>query len=161
MNSKSDNIKNLQTALAMELAAVNQYMLHANVLVDWGLDLLAAKMREEMMEEFGHAEEYVARIMFLKGDPEIKPAKTPQRAQSLSDMFQADLSDEEEAIRFYTSAANTAGDSDDIGTRKLFEKIVLDEEGHKAWLELQLDLLQRMGEPAYIAKHVKVSDNDA
>jgi len=30
----------------------------------------------------------------------------------------------------------------------------LDEEGHKAWLELQLELLERLGEQAYSAKLV-------
>jgi len=30
----------------------------------------------------------------------------------------------------------------------------LDEEGHKAWLELQLELLKRLGEQAYSAKLV-------
>ncbi|MFM1814795.1 MAG: hypothetical protein RLZ98_1490 [Pseudomonadota bacterium] len=158
MSAKNASIANLQKAVSMELAAVNQYMLHAHVLDDWGLGKLAAKMREEMHEEFGHSQQYVARIMFLKGDPEIKAAKTPQRAQSLRDMFEADLADEDEAIRFYTEAAQQALADGDIGTRKMFEEIVMDEEGHKAWLELQIDLLKRMGEPAYIAKHMTDDD---
>jgi len=156
MKAKQKTLDDLQTALSMELAAVNQYLLHAYVLEDWGLNRLAAKMREEMHEELGHAQSYVGRIMFLKGDPEVKAAKTPQRAQSLKDMFEADLADEEDAIKFYTKAANAAAEAGDIGTRTLFEKIVLDEEGHKAWLELQLDLLQRIGEATYIARHMDV-----
>ena len=40
----------------------------------------------------------------------------------------------------------------------MFEKITLDEEGHSAWLDLQLDLLKRMGEPAYIAKHMSLEE---
>jgi bacterioferritin len=147
-------IDNLQTALSMELAAVNQYLLHALVAEDWGLDKLAAKMREEMQEELGHAEEYAQRIVFLKGDPELKAAKVPNRAQALADMFEADLRDEQEAVKFYTEAARTADDAGDIGTRDLFEKTALDEEGHMAWLDLQLSLLKRMGEPAYIAMQV-------
>jgi bacterioferritin len=30
----------------------------------------------------------------------------------------------------------------------------VEEEGHASWLELQLDLLDRMGEQTYIAKHM-------
>ena len=115
MTAKSKSIANLQAALGMELSAVHQYMLHAHVLEDWGLDKLAAKMRAEMQEELGHAQEYARRIMFLKGDPEVKAAKTPQRAQTLKDMFQADLTDEEQAIKFYTDAARAAGEAGDIG----------------------------------------------
>ncbi|MGE3712548.1 MAG: bacterioferritin [Hyphomicrobiaceae bacterium] len=160
MPDVSQSLKNLQTALTMELAAVNQYILHAHVLEDWGLDSLARKMRAEMQEELGHAQEYIRRIMFLKGDPQLKPAKVPQRAQALTDMFKADLVDEEDAIEFYSKAARTAAEAGDIGTRIIFEKIVLDEEGHKAWLELQLDLLQRIGEQAYVARYMSITSSE-
>ena len=154
MNANAKVIENLQAALSMEMAAVNQYLLHALVADDWGLGRLAAKMREEMQEELGHTERYARRIVFLKGDPVLKAAKTPHRAQALQDMFEADLSDEQDAIKFYTQAARTANEADDIGTRDLFERTALDEEGHMAWLDLQLSLLKRMGEPAYIAMQV-------
>lgn len=147
-------LKNLQKALSMELSAAHQYQLHAHVLDDWGIDRLAGKMREEMAEELGHSDDYIERIMFLKGDPELRFDKPPARAQSLTDMFEADLADEKEAIEFYTEAARQASEDGDVGSRVLFEKIVLDEEGHMSWLELQLDLVARMGEPAYIAKHI-------
>lgn len=161
MTVTSRSIENLQSALSMELAAVHQYMLHAHVLEDWGLDRLATKMRGEMQEELGHAQEYARRIMFLRGDPLVKAAKVPQRAQTLSDMFKADLADEEDAVKFYTEAARSAGEDGDIGTRMIFEKIVLDEEHHKAWLELQLDLLRRIGEQAYVAKHMTIDGEPA
>lgn len=150
----SRSIQNLQSALSMELTAAHQYQLHAAVLDDWGLSLLAAKMREEMQEELGHSDEYVARIMFLKGDPEMTLANPPARARSLKEMFESDLKDEKEAISFYTKAALQATEDSDIGSRMIFERIVLDEEQHMSWLELQLDLLERMGEPAYFSKHM-------
>ncbi len=147
-------LKNLQEAVSMELTAMHQYQLHASVLSDWGMDLLAAKMREEMLEELGHSDEYVSRIIFLKGEPELTLQKTPVRAGSLKEMFELDLADEHEAIQFYTGAAKQAYDENDLGTRMLFERIAIDEEGHIGWLDLQLDLLKRMGEPAYISKHI-------
>jgi len=161
MSTNSGNLENLQKALSMELVAIHQYLLHAHVLDDWGLDRLASKMREEMHEELGHAGTFINRMLFLKGDPKIVAEKAPQRAQSLKDMFEADLADEKSAIEFYTLAAQTAADAGDVGTRTIFERILLDEEGHMAWLDLQLDLLQRMGEPAYIAKHMSVETSEA
>lgn len=152
--SKKHSTKNLQTALSMELTAAHQYQLHAAVLDDWGLGLLATQMREEMQEEMGHSEEYLARVLFLKGEPQLSLAKTPVRATSLKAMFESDLADEKEAIEFYTKASVQASEDQDIGTRTLFERIALDEEQHMSWLELQLDLLKRMGEPAFIAKHM-------
>ncbi|MHC2066517.1 bacterioferritin [Bremerella sp. T1] len=152
--SKEKSIENLQKALAMELTASHQYQLHAAVLEDWGLDLLAKRMREEMQEELGHSDEYLNRILFLKGEPSLVFDKKPVRANSLQELFKTDMDDEKEAIEFYTKASQQAAADSDIGTRQLFEKIVLDEEEHMAWLELQLDLIERMGEPSYIAKHM-------
>ena len=157
MKTHAECLNNLQKALSMELAAVQQYLLHAHLLEDWGLDQLGAKMREEMQEELGHAGTFINRIMFHKSDPEVAAIKKPQRAKSLKEMFEADLADERDAIKFYTKAAQSAADASDIGTRTIFEEILLDEEGHMAWLQLQLDLLKRMGEPAYIARHMTVT----
>lgn len=152
--SKAKSIENLQKALSMELTACHQYQLHAAVLDDWGLDLLAKRMREEMQEELGHSEQYLNRILFLKGDPQLTLQKPPVRATTLQEMFQTDLADEQEAIEFYTKASQQASQDSDIGTRQIFETIVIDEEGHMSWLELQLDLIERMGEAAYIAKQM-------
>jgi bacterioferritin len=155
--SNKETITNLQKALAMELTAMHQYQLHACVLDDWGLDLLATKMRAEMQEELRHSEQFLVRILFLKGDPQLSFEKQPVRAASLKDLFATDLADEKQAIEFYTQASLKASAENDIGTRQLFERTAIDEEQHMNWLELQLDLLKRMGEPAYIAKHMSIA----
>jgi bacterioferritin len=154
MSNAEKTIENLQTAVSMELAAVNQYMLHILTAESWGLSKLAATMRTEMLEELGHAEAYSRRIMFLGGTPVLKAAKTPTAAPSLKEMFEADLVDEKDALDFYTTAASAADDARDIGTRDLFERTAIDEEGHQTWLKLQLSLLDRMGEPAFIAMQI-------
>ena len=159
--SKDETLRNLQTALSMELTAAHQYQLHAGVLTDWGMDRLASKMREEMHEELGHSDAFISRIMFLKGKPDLVLAKTPELVDSLVKMFESDLKDETDAIAFYTKCARQASDAGDIGSRALFERIAMDEEGHMSWLELQLDLLKRMGEPAYISKHISAPGEDS
>ena len=144
----------LQKALHMELTAAHQYQLHSHVLDSWGLDRLAAKMPEEMQEELGHSNLFMERITFLEGKPDLEFYKKPVVADSLVSMFKTDLGDEEEAIEFYTRASQHASEVGDIGTRTLFEQIALEEEGHKSWLELQLSLIERIGEQAFSAKYV-------
>ena len=146
--SNDQTIEHLNKALQMEMSVAHQYQLHAHVLKDWGLTKLAQQMRKEMQEELGHSDRFIERIMFLKGNPDIALQKPPHRAKNLVDMFKVDLSDEEDAIAFYTKAAKAADEAGDIGSRTLFEQIVMDEEGHKAWLELQIDLIERIGEQA-------------
>jgi len=154
MTNRTKSLENLQTALSMEMTAIHQYLLHAHVLDDWGLDVLAAKMREEMTEELGHAGRFIDRILFLEGNPEIEPQKPPKRADALEGLFTADLEEEKGAIDFYAAAAKAADDDRDVGTRMLFEEILVDEEGHKDWLAQQLGLLKRMGEPTYMVQHM-------
>lgn len=158
--SNSKTLANLNKALQMELTAAHQYQLHAHVLDDWGLTKLADQMREEMAEEIGHSDRFMERILFHKGKPELAFAQTPKQAASLVAMFQSDLADEEEALQFYTQSAKEADEENDLGSRKLFEEIALDEEGHKAWLELQLDLIERIGEAAYSAKLVTLGSEE-
>ncbi len=154
MTNRTRSIENLQTALSMEMTAIHQYLLHAHVLDDWGLDVLATKMREEMTEELGHAGRFIDRILFLDGNPEIEAAKAPKRAEALDGLFAADLEEEKGAIEFYAEAAKAADEDRDVGTRMLFEEILVDEEGHKDWLAQQLGLLKRMGEPTYMVQHM-------
>lgn len=154
MTDRSRSVENLQKALSMEMTAIHQYLLHAHVLEDWGLDVLAGKMRGEMTEELGHASRFIDRILYLDGDPEIVASKTPTRSESLDDLFAADLEEEKGAIEFYSEAAKAADEDRDIGTRVLFEEILLDEEGHKDWLSQQLSLLKRMGEPTFMVQNM-------
>ena len=154
MTSKNRSLKNLQKALSMELTAVHQYLLHAHVLDDWGLDKLGAKMREEMQEELGHASVFIERILYLQGEPVVSEEKAPKRAESLEALFTSDLKEENGAIAFYTKAFQEAVEDGDIGTKAIFERIVLDEEGHAEWLDLQLNLLKRMGEPTFMVQNM-------
>jgi bacterioferritin len=152
--------EHLQKALTMEFTAVHQYLLHAHVLETWGLRRLADKMREEMREELGHADRFAARMMFLEGEPDAQSMGSVDRAQTLEDMFKADLQDEYEARRFYTEASQTAAKAGDLGTEALFREIALDEEGHIDWLETQLDLLGRVGEAGFYQLYAAPLEED-
>ena len=93
---QKQTIRNLNTALQMEITATHQYQLHAQVLDDWGLPGLAEMMRQEQAEETEHSDRFLDRILFLGGEPEVAFEKAPVRATSLREMFEADLKDEEE-----------------------------------------------------------------
>lgn len=157
--AQAKTLENLNKALQMELTAAHQYQLHAHVLDDWGLDKLAVQMRKEQTEEIGHSDRFIERILFLNGDPQLSFASAPKRAKSLMDMFLADLADEAEALAFYIQASKDADKEGDLGSREIFEQIALDEEGHKAWLELQISLIERIGEQAYSAKWITLGSD--
>lgn len=153
-------LKNLNTALQMELTAAHQYQLHAHVLDDWGLDKLAEKMREEFAEETEHSNLFLERMFELGGAPEMAFASTPKIATSLKDMFNMDLVDERAATDFYTKAAKSAYEAGDLKSKALFESIAIDEVGHQSWLELQISLLERIGEQNYASKYVSAAGSE-
>lgn len=152
--SNETTLKNLNTALQMEMTAAHQYQIHAHLLADWGLDRLAALMRGEFQEEIGHSDRFMERIFELGGAPDLAFAAPPKVASSLREMFQSDLDDEQEAVAFYTRAAKAAYEDGDLASKALFEEIAIDEVGHQNWLDLQLNLLDRIGEQNYAAKFV-------
>ena len=149
-SNMSKSIENLQTALSLELTAIQKYLLHTHVLDDWGLDRLADRMREEMSEELGHAGRFIDRILYLEGMPKVEAAKAPVQAQGINALFRADLAEERGAVQFYTQAAQDAAKDNDIGSSRLFEDVAIEEEGHVDWLTRQMGLLEKMGEPTYM-----------
>lgn len=152
------------TALHVIVTPALLHVLEALHPVCWSVHLIACnptvpanQMRVEMTEELGHAGCFIERILFLGGDPVLEASKTPKRSETLEEMFGADLKEEKGAIVSYTSVAKAADDHRDIGTRMLFEGIVMDKEGHMDWLDRQLGLLGRMGEPTYMAKNMSAA----
>ncbi len=157
--SQDKTLANLQTALSMELTAfISTNCMQAFWTTgEWGCWRARCERR---CKKNGTLREFLARILFLKGDPKLALQKTPSRARSLKEMFQADLNDEKEAINFYIDASLQAATEKDLGSRRLFESIAIEEESHMSWLELQLDLLGADGEAAFIAKYMNDgSDN--
>ena len=154
-------LQNLQQGLTMELTAVHQYLLHAHILDDWGMNGLGARMRDEMNEEMGHAAAFLSRMVFLEGEPDVQAMHSVARAQSLKDLFTADLNDEYDARIFYSKAAQQAMEVGDLGSAELFKKIALDEEGHIEWLENQLGLLEKLGEAGFYQLYVRPDEEAA
>ena len=65
-------IEFLNEALTAELTAINQYFAHAKLCENWGWTKLAAKYREESIEEMNDAEKLMDRILLLDGMPNLQ-----------------------------------------------------------------------------------------
>jgi bacterioferritin len=149
MQGHPDVIDFLNRALRHELTAVNQYWLHYRLLDDWGYTKLAAKQREESIEEMQHADKLVDRIIFLDGFPNMQTLDPLQIGQDIREVLEADLRAERSARELYTEARDACHEHRDYVTMKLFEELLKDEEGHIDWLETQLELLDKIGVQLY------------
>ncbi len=145
MKGSAKVIESLNQALFHELGAVNQYWLHYRLLDDWGLTKLAKKEREESIEEMGHADKIIERIIFLGGHPNLQTLSPLRIGQDVKEVLEADLAGEMDALALYRQARDVCEAEKDFVTKNIFEQLLLDEEGHTDFLETQLDLLERIG----------------
>jgi len=140
------SIKPLNQAVAEELSGVHQYMyfhFHCN---DQGFDLLANLFRKIAIEEMLHIERLAERILFLKGDVEMKPSTKTEKISDVKDMLKNAKSMEEDSIKFYNELAMECGSNADSVSRKLFEELVMDEERHYGLFDTEFQNLNKFGE---------------
>jgi bacterioferritin len=149
MKGDSQIIERLNEALYLELGAVNQYWLHYRLLEDWGYLKLAKKEREESIEEMHHADKIIARIIFLEGHPNLQKVGALRIGQNVKEVLEADLAGEHDARASYKRSREICNEVGDYVTMKLFEELLIDEEGHIDFLETQLQLLEELGVEKY------------
>ncbi len=139
----------LNKALRLELTAVNQYWLHYRLVEDWGYAKLAKKERAESIEEMQHADKLTARIIFLEGFPNMQQLDPLKIGQNVKEVLEADLEGEYAAKAHYSEAREVCRIAGDFVSMKLFEDLLVDEEGHIDFLETQLSLLGDIGVENY------------
>jgi bacterioferritin len=122
-------IKYLNSALRSELTAVSQYWLHYRLQEDWGFGRIAAKSREESIEEMHHADRLIERIIFLGGHPNLQKLDALRIGQNLKETLEADLAAEHEARTLYIEARDHCEAVKDFVSKDLFETLIADEEG--------------------------------
>ncbi len=142
-------IERLNEALFLELGAVNQYWLHYRLLEDWGYTKLAKKERAESIEEMQHADKIIARIIFLEGHPNLQTLAPLRIGQNVREVLEADLAGEYDARASYKASRDICHEAGDYVSMKLFEQLLIDEEGHIDFLETQIELLTKLGEERY------------
>lgn len=137
----------LNRALRAELTAISQYWLHYRLQADWGLGKLAAKSRAEGVEEMHHADRLMDRIIFLEGHPNLQTLDPLRIGETPRETVECDLAAELEAVALYKEARDYCESVRDYVSKNLFESLLTDEEGHVDFLEVQLGLMDRIGEP--------------
>jgi len=56
----------LNELLSYELAAMDQYFIHSQMYLDWGLNKLYERINHEFDDEKGHATKLIERMLFFR-----------------------------------------------------------------------------------------------
>jgi bacterioferritin len=150
MKGDAKVIEYLNQALKLELAAVNQYFLHARMFRDWGFGKIAKVEYEESIDEMKHADQLIERILFLEGLPNVQDLAKIYIGETLKECLECDLKIEKRAHPFYVEAIAYCEQAQDFVSRKLFTDILDSEEEHIDFLETQLGVIEKIGEERYM-----------
>ena len=154
MKAKKELLTVLNSLLADELTAINQYMVHSEMCENWGYDKLHAAIRKQAMDEMYHAEWLIERIIFFDGAPTVSKLNAMKIGKTVSDMISNDNGDELDAVIAYNSAIKLAREINDQGTVDLLTKILKMEEGHVDWAEKQRAQIDQMGIENYLVSQI-------
>jgi bacterioferritin len=147
-------IKALNSLLADELTAINQYMVHSEMCDNWGYDKLHKLIEKRAVTEMKHAEKLIGRILFLEGAPIVSDLKALHIGVEVPKMFANDHDAEAGAIKSYNAAIVLAGELKDYATREVLESILKDEDGHIDEIEAILDQIGQMGLQVFLSIQV-------
>jgi len=150
MKGDAKVIKHLQAQLKNELTAINQYFVHYRMLKHWGFDKLAAKEYAESMGEMKHADALMDRIFMLDGLPNLQDLGKLNVGETVGEILASDLGLEQGAQVTIKAGIAHCESVHDFVSRDLLQMILDDTEEHIDFLETQIELMEKVGEPNYL-----------
>ena len=147
-------IEVLNSLLADELTAINQYMVHAEMCEDWGYGKLHKTLEKRSIDEMKHAEKLIGRILFLEGIPIVTNLNKIHIGSDVPKQVVNDRVAEADAIKAYNNAIALAGEVRDFATRDLLEQILMDEDKHIDEIEELQDQIDQMTLPIFLTTQV-------
>jgi bacterioferritin len=155
MKGSTKVVEVLNSLLADELTAVNQYMVHAEMCENWGYDKLGDVIQKRAIEEMKHAEKLIGRILFLEGTPIVNNLREIKIGSDVPKMFSNDHMAEEDAIKAYNQGIVVCAEAKDYATRELLQNILQDEDRHMDNIEEVQDEITQLGVQIFLSTQVK------
>jgi len=155
MKGNKELLTVLNSLLADELTAINQYMVHSEMCENWGYGKLHMAIRKQAMDEMHHAEWLIERIIFFEGAPTVSKLNPMKIGKTVLEMISNDNGDELDAVLAYNNAIKLAREVGDQGTADLLTKILKMEEGHVDWAEIQRAQIDQMGLENYLVNQTE------
>ena len=150
MKGNTRLIEALNSLLADELTAINQYIVHAEMCEDWGYAALHGHFEKRAIDEMKHAEKLIGRILFLEGIPIVSELKGIHIGAEVPGQLENDRVAEVGAIKAYNEAIDLAAEVKDHATRDILIKILNDEDRHMDEIEELQGQIEQMALPVFL-----------
>ncbi len=153
------SIELLNKAIADELSAIHQYMYFHFHCDDQGYDLLAGLFKKTAVQEMIHVEKLAERILFLKGEVEMKVAHEVKKITDVKEMLKLAAQMEQESAHEYNLWANECSKNADSASKQIFEGLVTDEETHFDQYDTEMENLIKFGDRYLALQSIERSKN--
>lgn len=151
MQGNTEIIARLNTLLAGELTAIDQYFIHSRMYENWGFNKLFERIAHEVQDETDHATALIKRILFLEGTPDLSKREPLNVGKNVEEMLKNDLTVELKVVAALREVMAFCEVQQDYVTREVLQVMLKDtEDDHTHWLEQQLGLISRIGLPNYL-----------
>ena len=104
MKAKDGVIDHLNNLLTIELTAINQYFVQAEMCKNWGFNRLYGRFRAISMEEMEDAQHLIQHILFLEGVPNLQRLNQVMVGETVQEDLELDLQAELNAVSALTDA---------------------------------------------------------
>ncbi|WP_440876520.1 bacterioferritin [Thalassotalea sp. PLHSN55] len=151
MQGKQKIIDLLNKQLTLELTSMDQYLAHAKIYEDWGINKLHEQLNHEHEEELDHAKRLIERILFLEGKADTVSREPVNVGSNVKEMLENDLAAEHIVANSLRSIITVCEQEQDYISRDILQELLNDTEtDHIYWLEQHLGLIEKIGLPNYI-----------
>jgi len=106
-------------------------------------------------------DELIQRILFFDAVPVVHALDPVTVGGTGEEMLELALQSEKQAVAQFNASADECHRLGDHGTASLFERMVLEEEGHADWFDSQLAAVERVGAAAYLAQQLEPGQGPA
>ncbi|MDD0852787.1 bacterioferritin [Halobacteriovorax sp. GB3] len=150
MKTNQKVVDSLNKLLACELTAIDVYFIHSRLYEDWGLNKLYERIDHEKDDEGLHADKLIRRILFLEGKPNIKTRLDYEVGDNVRDLLQFELDLEYKNMDLLKESIRVCESECDFASRDILLELLKDtEEDHIKWMEIQLELIDKIGIERY------------
>jgi bacterioferritin len=140
----------LNSTLAIELIAINQYFLHARMYKNWGLEKLNKADYKLSIEKMKQADDLIERILFLEGLPNLQDLGRLHIGEHTAEMLQSNMNLEYVSRQALQKLIVESEQVQDYISRDLAEDLLENVEEQIDWIESQQYIIDHAGIENYL-----------
>lgn len=145
----------LNSALGIELIAINQYFLHARMYKNWGLEKLNKADYKVSIEKMKQADKLIERILFLEGLPNLQDLGRLHIGEHTEEILQSNMDLEYVSRTALQALIVECEIEQDFISRDLAESLLDNVEEQIDWVEAQQYIIENAGIENYLQSMMK------